>query len=93
MHSRKFTTFLSFVLLVASVLGGASSSRAQAPTASQRSTQPPSGRRLTITDAAGRVHKRPLAIRSTDAQRKAVIARYKALHAKAAQNAKSEVKK
>lgn len=91
MHSRKIGKLLLLLLLAASLIGGASLVRAQAPPASTR-THPPLGKQYTITDAAGRVHVR--STRITNAQRKAAAqARVKALRAAAAKKALGEVKK
>ena len=88
MHSS-IAKLLSFGLLAAGLIGGASLVSAQAPAAP---TRMPLGQQVTITDAAGRRHVRSQ--RPGFAQRKAAAqARVKALREAAAKKRLSEVKK
>lgn len=79
MATRRFVTFLQFILALVVLLGTAVPASAQ-----KKSPEKPQGPRLTVTDAAGRAHVRPMRQRITVAQRKAAAQHRKTLRAKTA---------
>jgi hypothetical protein len=78
-RTRRFVTFLEFILALVVLLGTAVLASAQ-----KKSPEKPQAPKLTVTDAAGRVHVRPMRQRISVAQRRAAAQHRKALHAKTA---------
>jgi hypothetical protein len=87
-RTRRFVTFLQFILALVVLLGTAVQGSAQ-----KKSPEKPQPPKLSVTDAAGRVHVRPMRQRITVAQRRAAAQHRKALHAKTGQNTTTTVNK